>query len=1023
MKRFNYIWLPFILVLMFLLSGCSNRVLSNSPEINKGLLNLQQWDIDSRNITLDGEWEFYWQKPLSYNDLCNNNLKPDLYAEVPRVWNTYQVNGQSLPGFGTATYRLRVNNTTAGQELAIRMPTVSTAYKLYINERLIASNGKVGIDKEHFLPEYRPVMAEFISPSTNFDIILQVANFSYARGGMWYPIIMGPVSQIVEYDKTIGYKDLFLLGTFFIMALYYLCIFLLRKEDRVSLYFVLMCLIAMGRTVIFGDYIINKVLPWAGYRLIVTVDYVTLVWFPVVFVLLIEELFPEQVSQKLKRVFIVYAALMSLFIILSPIYLYTSLSYPIEGMLLAIVAYAVICSVRAFQENKVDSAIIFIGALAAALGGVHDVLYQNNIISSSFGEFSPFGFLVLLFLQAIILARRFSKAFDDSRLLSEKLMRLDEMKDDFLANTSHELRTPLNAIVNVAQGISQGADGPVNEKQQASLSLITASGKRLTHLINDILDYSKLKNYELQMNLEPVSLKRVVESVLHILERLDKSKDVGIYSDIPEGLPYINADENRILQIMYNLVGNALKFTSTGYVKVSARQVGEYVESCVEDTGSGIPQDKLDSIFISFQQLEDSLTRKHGGAGLGLPISKQLVEAHGGQMWVESKPGQGSKFFFTVPIYRGAVEEELSHSGPAEIDLGGLDMPQFPLRHKAEGAHIMLVDDSPANLIALSNILKMNNYSLTALSSSDQFFAEFAREKDVSLLILDVMMPDLSGYDICREIRKTYSVAELPVLMLTARVSINDMLLGMDCGANDYLTKPFDTQELMARVKTLIQLKETVEKAKTAEMAFLQAQIKPHFLYNALNTVVSISRYDIDKARNLIIEFGNYLRRSFDFRELSQLVPLKNELELVRAYVAIEKARFEERLEVDFDLPDELEMQIPMLIIQPLVENAVIHGILPGPQGGKIDILVKRDEKYLHIRVKDNGVGIDEEKLKDLITQDHKGGVGLYNIDKRLKQLYGRGLEIESRIGRGTEVNLYIPIKREVVNYDKGCIN
>ena len=1013
--RLNYRWLPFVLGLMLLFSGCSEDASSNSPEVHKGLLNLQQRDIDSGNITLNGEWEFYWQKLLSYDDLCKNNTKPDLYAEVPRVWNTYQVNGQSLPSFGAATYRLRVKNTTAGQELAIRMPTVSTAYNLYINDRLIASNGKVGIDKQHFLPEYRPVMTEFIPPSRDFDIILQVANFSYARGGVWYPIFMGSVPKIVEYDKTIGYKDLFFVGTFLIMALYYLCIFLMRKEDRVSLYFVLMCLIAIGRTVIYGDYIINRILPWAGYHLMVTIDYVTLVWFPVVFVLLIEELFPEQVSQKLKRVFIVYAALMSLFIILFPIYIYTSLTYPIEGVMLAIVAYAVICSVRAFQENKVDSVIIFIGTLAVALGGVHDVLYQNNIISSSFGEFSSPGFLILLFLQAFILAKRFSKAFDDTRLLSEKLMRLDEMKDEFLANTSHELRTPLNAIVNVAEGMSKGANGPVNAGQQASLALITDSGKRLANLINDILDYAKLKNFELQINLETVNLKPLVENVLHIMKRLDKSENVEIYSDISEGLPCITADENRILQILYNLVGNALKFTVAGYIKVSARQVGEFVEICVEDTGMGIPEDKINIIFISFEQLEDSLTRKHGGVGLGLPISKKLVEAHGGQIWIESEPAQGSRFFFTIPISREPVEYKPGHDNYLEIDQGVLDMPQFPLRHKTEGPHIMLVDDSQANLIALFNILKMNNYSVTALCSSTQFFAEFIQQTDVSLVILDVMMPELSGYELCRQIRNGYSVSELPILMLTARASINDMIIGMECGANDYLAKPFDTQGLLARVKTLIQLKESVDKARAAEMAFLQAQIKPHFLYNALNTFVSISRYDMDKARNLIIEFGNYLRRSFDFRELSQLVPLKNELELVQAYVAIEKARFEERLEVNFDLLDELEIKIPILIIQPLVENAIIHGILPRLHGGEVDIIVTRDENTLHIRVKDDGVGMDEEKLNDLLTHDNKGGVGIYNIDKRLNQLYGRGLEIHSQPARGTEVNIYIPITKEVV--------
>jgi sensor histidine kinase YesM len=574
----------------------------------------------------------------------------------------------------------------------------------------------------------------------------------------------------------------------------------------------------------------------------------------------------------------------------------------------------------------------------------------------------------------------------------------------------------LNAIINIADGISKGADGQVNENQKASLSMIAASGKRLANLINDILDFAKLKNNELKMNFEPVNLKRIVENVISVTRRLNPSGSVRIFSDIPEEIPNIYADENRLLQILYNLLGNALKFTEKGYVKVSARRLGDRntIEICVEDTGIGIPEDNLGNIFVPFQQLEASLTRRYGGTGLGLPITKYLVEAHGGKMRVESKDGQGAKFFFSIPSSEDNIEEKSMPGAMSETACSEVHIEKFPLRHKADGSLVVVVDDNEANLMSLVGIFKMNNYSVTAVTSSKEFFMEFEefkRENNVSLVILDVMMPGLSGYDICREIRKSLSVSELPVLMLTAKASIHDIVMGMESGANDYLTKPFETDELLARVKTLIQLKESVDKARLTEMAFLQAQIKPHFLYNALNTFVSISRYDMDKARDLIIEFGNYLRRSFDFRDLTQLVPLKNELELVRAYIQIEKARFEERLEVIFDVPEDLEVSIPMLILQPIIENAIIHGILPNPEGGNVYISIRKEEKALHVMVKDDGAGMDEGRLEDVLADDRNTGIGLYNIEKRLRRLYGRGLEIKSKPGGGTEVNLCIPMK------------
>lgn len=1017
-------WTVILVIAFFLFSGqikqANNKIQKFSPE--QGILDLSGWHpVQNGLVSLNGQWEFYWQKLFTYDDFKNNNVKPDLFAKTPEVWNRYKVDSVNLPGFGAATYRLKIKNAPKGQIFAIRMPTVSAAYNLYIDDRLIASNGKVGMNEYNYIPEYRPVMAQFIPPSGDFEIILQVANFTYARGGVWYPIFMGTSEDIFHYAKTIGYKDLFLVGALLMMLLYYLAIFLMRKEDRSSLYLVLLCMITIGRTVIYGDYIINWIFLSNIYHIIVAIDYLTLVWFPIALLFLIGEIFKGLVSPKLNKIFKAYGALMSMVIIFLPIHTYTSFTYPIEAVALAIGFYAVICAAKAYPDAKMDSAIIMTGALVAALGGIHDVLYQNNLISSSFGELSSFGFLILLFLQAFILARRFSEAFDESKILSEKLLKLDKMKDEFLANTSHELRTPLNAIINIAEGISRGTEGPVSDRQIDSLSMITTSGKRLTHLINDILDYSQLKNVDLKMNFEAVSLKRTVESVMNVLERLNTTAGLKLLIDLPYDLPDVHGDENRLIQILYNLTGNALKFTEAGYIKVWAARVGDIVEICVEDTGPGIPDDKIAIIFEPFRQLEDSLTRKKEGTGLGLSLSKYLIEAQGGNIRVESKVGIGSKFFFSIPVSTQAAEEKSWQYKTAITEIaaaayGGNYIDKFPYRHEGNGPHIILVDDNKGNMLSLAAILELESYSVTAITSSAEFFEEFKAAGNVSLVILDIMLPGLSGYEICREIRKDFLVSELPVLMLTARTATHDIVMGMEAGANDYLSKPFDTEELLARVKTLISLKQSVDKAKASELAFLQAQIKPHFLYNALNTFVCISLYDIDKARNLIMEFGNYLRRSFDFKNLNQTVPLKNELELVRAYLEIEKARFEEKIEVVYDLPEDLEVQIPMLVLQPIIENALIHGILPKDEGGRIEICIRRVEEALYIKVKDNGVGMDPAMMPDDMRYEFGRGVGISNIDSRLRKLYGKGLQIDSSPGMGTEVTIYVPISSRGVN-------
>lgn len=202
------------------------------------------------------------------------------------------------------------------------------------------------------------------------------------------------------------------------------------------------------------------------------------------------------------------------------------------------------------------------------------------------------------------------------------------------------------------------------------------------------------------------------------------------------------------------------------------------------------------------------------------------------------------------------------------------------------------------------------------------------------------------------------------------------------------------------------------EQRTAAELAFLQAQIKPHFLFNALNTFISISHYDVDKARQLLADFSQYLRRRFDFKDTSHFVPLKHEIELAEAYVAIEKARFEERLEVLFAICADLEIRVPRLLLQPLIENAIIHGILPKPEGGQVNVTISQEAERVFFKIADNGIGIHESKLNSILQPGNNKGVGLANINARLRKLCGNGLEISSRPGWGTEITFYVPIKR-----------
>lgn len=983
-----------------------------------GVLDLQSWKPEHGGVlSLSGQWDFYWERFLTYQEVKAGSTVPDVKADTPSVWNSYKINGKNLPGFGYGTYLLKVVNAPEGKPLALRIPTFSTAYELYVNDRLVSSNGRVSTSREEFSPGYKPWVVEFTPAEASFELIIHTSNFTYARGGMWYAINMGTPEQIRSMDTTIADKDLFLFGALSLMALYYLSIFLMRREDKSSLYFVIMCVIFASRTVIYGDFLIYRLLPFISFEAIIAVDYITLCWFSVCSAFMIGELFPEENIKKVLKTAFIYASAMTMLFLLTPISFYTRLVYIVQIAAILFGAYSIFTLSVAFLRGKKDSLVVLLGALAVIVCAVHDVLYQNNVILSNVGELVPFGLFILLFLQSFILARRSSEAFRNVHALSQKLLKLDKIKDEFLANTSHELRTPLSGILGITEAMLKGSDGELSNRQKQNLSIIAGSSRRLANLVNDILDYSKMKNGDILLNIRPLQMEGLLHTVVSVFKQLGRSKEYDVISEIPEGLPPVLADENRVVQILYNLVGNAVKFTVRGCVKLSARKTGDMLEVCVSDTGEGIPENRLTDIFKPFEQVDTSLTRRHGGTGLGLPITKYLVELQGGAIRVESHPGAGSRFYFTLPAADAALKESDVALGENEPDRTmqelAVSLKETPVRMETpEGSiQVLLVDDDSVNLQAAAAILKLGGYAVTMASSGKAALAELERHADCSLVILDVMMPEMSGYEVCRKIREDKSNFELPVLMLTAKASTDDMVLGFEAGTNDYLPKPFEPEELLARVRTLTGLKASVDKAMAAEVAFMQAQIKPHFLFNTLNTISSFCDTDPEHAQRLIDDFSNYLRQSFDFKSLEMYVPLERELSLVRSYVEIEKARFGDKLRVIFDIDDGIMARILFLSIQPLVENAIIHGLRKKGGKGTVTISVKRATEGIQVAVEDDGCGIQPDRLAVLLMSEAGRGIGLWNIERRLKKLFGKGLIMESVPGKGTRVAYIVPLE------------
>ena len=409
----------------------------------------------------------------------------------------------------------------------------------------------------------------------------------------------------------------------------------------------------------------------------------------------------------------------------------------------------------------------------------------------------------------------------------EALTRANTMKDSFLANTSHELRTPLNGIIGIAESLIEGAAGPLTASQRQNVEMMGTSARRLAHLVNDILDFSKLRHRALDLQRSAVDVRIVADIVIALARTLIALKPIEVLNHIPADAPLVHADGNRLQQILHNLIGNAIKFTAEGRVQLTAEVVGSQLAISVIDTGIGIPADQFGRIFESFEQADGSTEREYGGTGLGLAITRQLVELHGGEITVTSSVGRGSRFTFTVPLSTEvrtaetiaqsaqlaerlsrvrANEDEDATDSPLTPAAGPVDEETEAELERNRGVHLLAVDDEPVNLQVLKNYLSLRQYNITLATSGHEALELLRSEKRFDLVILDVMMPRMSGYECCRKIREQHSLNALPVLMLTAKNQVDDLVAGFDAGANDYLAKPFSRHELLSRVRTHVHL-------------------------------------------------------------------------------------------------------------------------------------------------------------------------------------------------------------------------
>lgn len=562
-KRISFIILGLILILTS--TGCSTT--SSAPRAEQGVLDLRNWDFaNSGIILLDGEWDFHWNRLLNYSDFKEN--EENNFVLVPETWDNYVMNQTELSGKGFATYRLRVQtNLAKGTLLALRLKTVSSAYQIFIDDTYLIGAGTVSTDGKGEKGAYHPQSGIFPVPNKEFDIIIQVSNFHYARGGLWDSLSLGQAEQIQNYENMLVGRETFLIGVLIIIALFYMAIFFLIRELKYTLYFSLLAFSAAISVDTVGEFLLfHSSIP---FRCVISIWYGATGWLTFFLLMFMHELFPSGFSRIASRIYLcIMIVFQTIYIFVNPVY-YTKFAF--VSNLSECIAILVVCVIiligarkgyKNWQLNIISISFLLFGYL-------HDILYLTNSIDSPMKEIFYWSSLVALMIQMITQAQRI-KTYFDSKASAEMMLLQAQIKPHFLYNT-------INTIISVSR----------------------FDGERARDLLIDFGQYLR-KSFDFKSSEQLVTLEHEIElaKAYIAIEKARFGNRLDVDFHIKGDIYNLKVPILVLQPIIENaIIHGVLPKAEGGTVDIQISREGKTLFFSVKDNGVGMDKAKLENIL------------------------------------------------------------------------------------------------------------------------------------------------------------------------------------------------------------------------------------------------------------------------------------------------------------------------------------------------------------------------------------------------------------------------------------------
>lgn len=969
------------------------------PKVQAGTLDFRD-GMPKRTIPLEGTWEFYFGTLAQSDNLQALPQQARIYRQVPQKWASYPEVTAQIGEYGYATYRLRILLPQSEERLGLYLPPTPSNVRIFANGAVVYEEGNPTENPADFTQALVPGTAYFGSKDGVVDLVFHVSSQMRIGSGFTKMMRIGQEQAMRRFALSSIVIDAGMSFSFFILAAVFLSMVIEHTNKQSQLLtLALYCLVTGVYGMTQGENLLLRLFPSIpALSVFIPAKYLVLILQQHLLVRLAWSMgAPAKPLWGKSWAYIALVAAVAL-VIFSHVYITNSsdLMYAVAtGFIMLYTVLSLLRQTRALATGRFYLYTAMVCMLAFTLAQMLILMYEQNHYM-----------LIFQILFALSLAQYVNEQtrelYETLAALNEQLLHADRRKNEALSVFSQELRAPLDSIANLSLALSQ-AQGTLCAEQQNDLRLIGSISQHLNLLVLDLVDYAALSNNSLALNMGVVDIRATVCLALDICLPGATAGSVHTHNLLPPRTFFVKADKARLLQILLNLFANAYRHTTKGSVTITAREESGLLYLSIADTGSGMSAAQLRTLLDSSAADADM----HSGAS-SLSLCRKLALLQGGDLSATSTPGKGSVFTLSLVLAPAPAPD---FPAPIPLPDSGADKTAFEAG-SGESGNILVVDDDYASLRTIAHTLSAQGYRLTCLGNPEEALTLLARPQlHYDLCILDARMPAMSGHTICKAVRGRFSALDLPIILLTASVHDRDIQAGFDAGANDLIAKPFNHTELIVRADTLIRLKRFKAQLLERDAAFLQAQIRPHFLFNALNTIVSYCHTDPLLAADLLGSLSSYLRTSFDFKSAMEPIPVKKELQTIKAYVDLEKARFGERLSVIYDIePKTLDCILLPLTIQPLVENAIRHG---ASQDGRwnIRLCIHQKDGDLCVEVYDEGPGIGQEAVR--AAQDSsppERGIGLWNTKERLNTYFGRRLILENQSTGGLCVRFSIPI-------------